>query len=108
MWVNTNQIDLEQGAVIIPNMNINTSLGYFEVSGKQNTDLSMEYHLRIPWKVVTRAVSQKLFGRKQEETSDNIDEIKYRDEAKRTRFLNLKISGTPEDYKVTLGKRKLP
>ena len=103
-----NQIDLEQGTVIIPNMNINTSLGYFEVSGKQNTDLSMEYHLRIPWKVVTRAVSQKLFGRKQEETSDNVDEIEYRDEAKRTRFLNLKISGTPEDYKVTLSKKKLP
>ena len=33
-----NQIDLEQGTVIIPNMNINTSLGYFEVSGKQDTE----------------------------------------------------------------------
>ncbi|TRX51194.1 hypothetical protein FNH22_24690 [Fulvivirga sp. M361] len=101
-----NELDLDQGTLYIPKMNINTSLGFFEVSGKQNTDLSMEYYLRIPWKVVTKAASQKLFGKKENNNPDEIDEIEYRDETKRTRFINLKVSGTPEDYKISLGKKK--
>jgi hypothetical protein len=48
-----------------------------------------------------------LFGKKREEVDpDQVDAIEYRDKDKRVRFMNLKISGTPDDYKVKLGKAK--
>ena len=99
-----NTIDLKNGQLLIPSMNINSTLGYFEISGRQNTDLTMEYYLRIPVKVVTQAGFQKLFGKKDQDNSGQIDEIEYRDENKRVRFVNIKIEGTPDEYRISLGK----
>ena len=62
----------------------------------------MEYYLRIPWKVVTRAGIQKLFGNKDRDTSEQVDDIQYR--TRNMRFLNVKITGTPDEYSITLGK----
>ena len=87
-------------------MNIYTSLGYFEISGRQGINLDMDYTMSIPLKVVAKAGFQKLFGKKNRDTSDQIDEIQYRDDNKRTKFITVNISGTPEDYKVALGKGK--
>ncbi|QSE96918.1 AsmA family protein [Fulvivirga lutea] len=101
-----NTLDLNHGTLTIPSMTINSTLGYFEVSGKQKTDLSMEYYVRIPVKVITKAGLSKIFGKKDQDNSDQVDEIQYQDKDKRTSYLNLKISGTPEDYKVSLGKDK--
>ena len=101
-----NSLTLENGELVIPSMNINTTLGYFEISGKQGLDLQMEYDVRIPLKVITRAGAQKLFGRKNRDNSDQDDEIQYREEDKRTRFVNINIKGTPEDYDISLGKGK--
>ncbi len=102
-----NKIDLKMGTMTVPAMTINSSLGFIEVSGKQDMQMNMEYYLRIPWKVITQAGSQKLFGKKTEEVDPGqIDAIEYRDKSKTVRFLNLKISGTPENFKVDLGKNK--
>lgn len=101
-----NTLELKNGDLIIPKMNINTSLGYFEISGRQGIDLDMDYVMSIPLKVVAKAGFQKLFGRKNRDTSDQIDEIQYRDDSKRTKFITVNITGTPEDYKVALGKGK--
>lgn len=101
-----NNLSLKNGELIIPSMNINTSLGYFEISGRQSFDLQMEYDVRIPLKVVTRAGAQKLFGRKNRDNSDQVDEIQYRDDNKRTRFISINIKGTPDDYDISLGKRE--
>jgi hypothetical protein len=97
-----NSLDLKHGELSIPSMHINSSLGYFELSGKQHTDMTMEYYLRVPWKVVTKAGVQKLFGKKDQDTSEQVDDIQYR--TKNMRFLNVKITGTPDAYSVTLGK----
>ena len=97
-----NSLDLKHGELSIPSMHINSSLGYFELSGKQHTDMTMEYYLRIPWKVVTRAGIQKLFGNKDRDTSEQVDDIQYR--TRNMRFLNVKITGTPDEYSITLGK----
>ncbi|QCK16613.1 AsmA family protein [Mangrovivirga cuniculi] len=59
-----NKLDLNNGYLNIPSMNINSTIGFFEISGKQNMDLEMEYYLRIPLQVVTKAGMQKLFGKK--------------------------------------------
>jgi hypothetical protein len=89
-------------------MNLNSSLGFIELSGKQGLDLTMEYYLRIPWSLVTQAASTKLFGgkRKEEVDPEQEDAIQYRDADKRVRFLNVKVTGTPDDFKVTLGRDK--
>lgn len=102
-----NSLSLQNGTLSIPDMNINSSLGFMEVSGTQSMDTHMEYFIRIPLKLVTSAGWHKLFGKKQEEVNpDQEDAIEYRDKDKRVHFINLKISGTPDKYNVSLGKAK--
>jgi hypothetical protein len=102
-----NKLTFKDGALSIPAMNINSSLGFMEISGKQSMNMSMEYYLRIPLKMVTQVGWRMLFGKKQEEVdTDQVDAIEYRDKDKKVRFLNVSISGTPEEYKVKLGKAK--
>jgi hypothetical protein len=99
-----NDLYLDEGVLTIPKMNINSTLGYFELSGKQGIDLNMDYTMRIPVKVVTKAATQKLFGSKTDDNTAQTDEIQYRDMTKKTRFVNINIKGTPEAYKINLGK----
>lgn len=102
-----NKLTFENGALVIPNMNINSSLGFMEISGKQSMNMQMEYYLRIPMKMVTSVGFRMLFGKKQEEVDpDQVDAIEYRDKDRKVRFMNIKITGTPDDYKVGLGKSK--
>lgn len=101
----SNQLDLVNGVLSIPAMTINSTLGFIEISGKQDVNLNMEYYVRIPWKLVTQAAAQKLFGSR-EASSDQEDAIQYRDESKRQRFVNLKISGTPDNYQISLAREK--
>ena len=84
-----------------------SSLGFMEVAGKQSLNMQMEYYIRVPLKMVTQVGFRKLFGKKQEEVDPSqVDAIEYRDKDKRVHFINLKISGTPTEYKVGLGKAK--
>jgi hypothetical protein len=101
-----NTFTLKDNVLIIPAMTINSSLGFIELSGTQSMDMSMNYFIRIPWSVVTNAGVQRLFGGKNKaEVPDNqIDEIIMRDTGRRVRFLNIQISGTPDDYRIGLGR----
>jgi hypothetical protein len=102
-----NTLTFRDGAIYIPDMNINSSLGFMEISGKQSLNTQMEYYIRVPLKMVTQIGFRKLFGKKQEEVDPNqVDAIEYRDTNKRVHFINLKITGTPDAYKVGLGKAK--
>lgn len=102
-----NVLSFKDGALTIPDMNINSSLGFMEIAGTQALDMHMEYYLRIPLKLVTQAGFHKLFGKKQEEVDPNqVDAIEYRNMDKRVRFINLHISGMPDNYKIGLGKAK--
>lgn len=102
-----NQLTLKNGVLQIPNMNINSSLGYIEVSGSQSLDMQMDYYLRIPMKMVTQVGFQALFGRKREEVEvDQVDAIEVRDKDKKVRFMSLNVSGTPDKYKIALKKAK--
>jgi len=102
----SNTLTLENGKLKVPKMTINSSLGFIEVSGEQNMNLEMEYFVRIPLKLVTQVGMQKLFGKKEEIDPDQEDAIQYRDETKNIRFINLKITGTPDNYKISIGKDK--
>jgi hypothetical protein len=102
-----NKLSFKNGVLDIPAMNINSSLGFMEISGKQSLDMSMEYYMRIPLKMVTQVGFQSLFGRKREEVeADQVDEIEYRDKDKKIRFMNIKVTGTPDNFKIGLGKAK--
>ena len=101
-----NTFRLRNGVMEIPAMTINSSLGFIEISGRQGLDMNMDLLVRVPWKLVTQAATQKLFGKKPEEVDpDREDAIQYRDPARRIRFVNVKVSGTPDDYKISLGKK---
>ncbi len=103
----TNHIDLSKGVLSISNMRINSSLGFVEFSGKQDMEMNMEYYLRVPLSLVTNVAANKLFGKKKEDIDpDREDAIQYADPGKRTRFLNIQLTGNPENYKISLGKDK--
>jgi hypothetical protein len=102
-----NTLTFTNGVLEIPSMNINSSLGYLQMSGKQSLDLSMEYYLRVPMKMVTKVGLSSLFNRKPEEVDmTQVDEIEYIDKDRNIAFMNLKVTGKPGDFKVGLGKNK--
>jgi hypothetical protein len=104
----SNTFDLKDGVLNIPRMSINSSLGFIELSGKQSLDLKMDYFIRIPLGLVTSVGFKSLFGgkSKSEVDPDQEDAIVYRDDNKRVRFVNVNMKGTPDDYKISLGKDK--
>lgn len=102
-----NVFTFKDNTLNIPTMNINSSLGFLEFSGTQSLDMKMAYYVRIPLKMVTQVGWRAMFGKKKEEVDpDQIDAIEYRDKDKKIRFMNLTITGTPDDFKVKLGKPK--
>lgn len=103
-----NVLDLKDGALAIPSMVINSSIGFMEVSGRQHLDMSMAYFVRVPLRMVTQVAWRKLFGgkNKEEVDPDQIDEIDTVGDLNKVRFLNIRITGTPDDYKIGLGREK--
>lgn len=102
-----NRLQFKNGVLVLPNMVINSSLGYIQLSGKQNVNLEMEYYVRVPLRLVTKAATQKLFGKKAEEIDpEREDDIVYKDPNRRGSYINVKITGTPSQYKISLQKNK--
>ena len=103
----SNNIQIANGFIIIPNMTINSSLGFLDISGSQSFDSHMEYYFKVPLKLVSNAAWQKLFGKKKTiSDSTHIDAIQYKDNDRKQWYVNLKLEGTPEDYNISLGRKK--
>lgn len=103
-----NHIDITNGLMTIPNMTIESTLGHMEFSGTQRMkDEVIEYYIRIPWKMIRQGAKYKLFGDKKTAEGDTgDDEIIEVDPNEKTRYLNLKMTGTLDDYKIKPGKEK--
>ncbi|MGD1848876.1 MAG: AsmA-like C-terminal region-containing protein [Salibacteraceae bacterium] len=101
-----NHMDLTNGVMNIPNMTIESTLGHFDVSGQQDLDLNMEYYIRIPWKLIRQTTRNKLFSKKGRDENAGEDEIVEVDPNKRTRYLNLKLTGNPDDFTIKPQKDK--
>ena len=101
-----NHIDMNKGEISFPMMTINSSLGFMEVSGKQDMKMNMEYYFRIPMKMVTDVAKSKLFvsGSDAPVDPEQEDEIQYKDESKKIKYVNLKLTGTEGNYKVSMTK----
>lgn len=102
-----NRLELKDGSIIIPNMVINSSLGFMQLSGKQSVDLEMDYYLRIPLQMVTQVASRKLFGsRNRVVDPTQEDDVIYKDETRNTRYVNIRMKGNPENYNISLRKNR--
>lgn len=102
-----NSITIDKGMMTIPVMTVNTSLGFLIFEGSQDMDLNMDYLVRVPFKMVSQAASQRLFKRKKEEIDpDKEDDIIYHDPQKKTTFINVRVTGTPDVYKVSVERKK--
>lgn len=104
----SNTFDLKGGILNIPKMTINSSLGFIELSGKQSLDLNMDYFIRVPLAMVTQVGFRSLFGgkNKNEIDPDQEDAIIFRDQDRRTRFVNINMKGNPDNYKISLKRDK--
>ncbi len=66
--------------------------------------MNTEYYIKVPLKLVTDVAANKLFKKKKEEVDPNqVDEIEYGSD--KTHYVNVKISGTPENMSISLGKK---
>jgi hypothetical protein len=102
-----NSLIINKGKLTIPEMTVNTSIGFIVVEGTQDLDLNMDYLISVPFKMVTQAASTRLFKRKKEEIDpEQEDEIIPLDPQRKTRFVTVSLTGTPEDYKIKLSRRK--
>jgi hypothetical protein len=102
-----NHIDITNGTITIPNMTIESTLGHYELSGEQSLVGKLEYYIRIPWKIISQGVRYKLFGsKKTKEGEVGDDEIIEKDPNKKTRYLNLRVEGTLDDYDIQLWKKR--
>lgn len=102
-----NHMDLTNGTLTIPNMTIESTLGHYELSGEQSLVGKLEYYIRIPWKIIKQGARYKLFGgKKTEEGEVGDDEIIEKDPLKNTRYLNLRVKGTLDDYDIQLRKKR--
>lgn len=104
----SNTFELKGGMLNIPKMNINSSLGYIELSGSQSLDLNMDYFIRVPLAMVTQVGFRALFGGKNQSeiNPDQEDAIVFRDQDRKTRFVNINMKGNPDEYKISLRRDK--
>lgn len=102
-----NSLNIDKGKIHIPSMTIESTLGHMELSGTHDSNQNIEYYLRIPWKTARKAAWYKVFGRKNRTIDENQeDEIVEVDPNKKIWYVNVKVKGTINDYKVSLGKKK--
>ncbi len=103
-----NSLAIDKGKINIPAMTIESTIGHMELSGTHDNNQNIDYYLRIPWETVRKATWQKLFVSKKDSVldQDKVDEIVEVDPNRKTKFLNLKVQGTIDDYKISLRKKK--
>lgn len=102
-----NHMDITNGIITIPNMTIESTLGHYELSGEQSLIGELDYYIRIPWKIIRQGTRYKLFGNKKTRDGEvGDDEIIEKDLNKTTRYLNLRVKGTLDDYDIQLRKKR--
>ena len=72
----SNTFTVKKSVLTIPQMGINSSLGFMEIRGEQRLDneMKMNYVIGIPWKMIGEFGGRKLFGNWKKEEEDSEDE----------------------------------
>ncbi len=105
----TNTFEIKDNVLHIPVMTINSSLGFIELWGKQNLggDLDTDLFVKVPLKIITRAIFQKLFKRKREDIDpEQEDAIEYQDQDKKIAYVHVNLLANSQGYEVKLKKDK--
>lgn len=98
-----NRLSLKNGELSFPNMTINSSLGFIQLSGKKDRHLNMDYTLRIPLRLVGQAAFNRLFRRRASEINpEQEDELIIKDTKRRIRFVNIRLHGTTSNFEINL------
>jgi hypothetical protein len=99
-----NTLTIKKSVIEIPTMNINSNLGFIEISGNQkiSDNMDMDYLIGVPWDMVTKAAGKKLFKRSKTDES-SAEEIQYR--ADNSKLVYVRMSGDLENYSVKLAKK---
>ena len=100
----SNHFDFLHGKVIIPNMEINSTLGHLVIEGEQTLEGDMDYYLKIPWNLINQVAYSKLFKKKKEVESDQEDAIQYAKD--KQKYVSIRIWTVGEEYRVKLSKKK--
>ncbi|MCU0417447.1 MAG: AsmA-like C-terminal region-containing protein [Cytophagaceae bacterium] len=101
-------LHFEKNTLYIDRMQINSTLGYMEVEGKQNLNTQMDYHISVPLSLIAEIGMDMLFKGKPKEgiDPDHEDALEYRDPSKKEMMLHLQVTGTPDNYTISKAKRK--
>jgi hypothetical protein len=72
-----NTLDVKNGNISIPKMEISSTLGYMMIAGTQNfdKDLAMKYTLEVPSFIIKDAMWNYLFKRKKKPSRNDIEEV---------------------------------
>ncbi len=98
-----NTLELEDGYIFIPKMDINTTLGAVRITGFQHFDSEIEYLVQIPFGMVSSVGWNFLTGKKRKEDAEPDEIVKMKDGGIK---INVRIVGTLDDYTIKLGKGK--
>ncbi|MEO1653036.1 MAG: AsmA-like C-terminal region-containing protein, partial [Bacteroidota bacterium] len=104
-----NTLEFKNNILNIPVMTINSSLGFIELWGTQSLDdkLETDLFIKVPLKLITRAVFQKLFKRKREDLDpEQEDAIEYRNGDKKFASVQVNLRADADGYEVKLKKDK--
>lgn len=96
-----NTLTLKDGKLTFPQMTINSSLGYIELSGEQSIQRSsgfaMDYVIGIPFSTAAQAGWSMLFGTNPKDTipQNRIDAIQYRPQGAPELLIKMRMQGKP-------------
>jgi hypothetical protein len=97
-----NNMVLENGKMIIPEMVINSNLGFLVISGEQTLNGDMNYLVRVPLRMVTSVGARRLFGGR---SNENPEELSDFDPNRRYRFINVSLKGSGDNMQVNMVRR---
>lgn len=100
-----NTLDVKNGNITIPKMEISSNLGYMMISGTQNfdKDMAMKYTIEIPSFIIREALWNYLFKRRKKPKKNDIEEVPEgaiisSEDRKSKRLAVVDIFGTPEKF----------
>ena len=95
-----NVFDFKDNELSIPKMEISSTLGFINISGKQSMDLEMDYFIQVPFNLVSKAVKNTVFGVKNDGENKEI----VSNDGKKRLFLNVRVKGNPDDFDIEFKK----
>ncbi len=108
-----NVLDVKNGHLHIPKMEISSTLGYLFISGNQNfdKDLKMNYEVEVPMFIIKEALWGYLFGKRKKENKAATEEVAdaeiiSSEERKSKKGVTVQVFGIPDNIDFKLGKKK--